>query len=478
MADNNFSRNGQEAIGAIADYLAQSRAGDLPVIDQQECGSLMEKLDLAPLVREGGLDGVRLEKFIGDYLAMTTRLHHPHYMAHQVAVPHPTGALGSLIDGVTNNAMAIYEMGPAASAIEFFMLNWMLEKVGWTAAPLPRDQKEGMDFGGGVLTHGGSLANLTALLAARSARFPDFWKEGKTADMVVLVPEQSHYSLKRSVAILGLGENACIPLPADEDGRVKPSAIPPLLQRLKKEGREVMALVGNACGTAAGLFDPLEELGALCRAEKIWFHVDGAHGAGVLLSDKLRPLMKGVELADSMIWDAHKMMRVPVLCAAVLVKDYRHLDRAFSQEASYLFHEKDQPGYDFMPRTVECTKSGLGLKMFMTVAAQGEQGVGDYVEGRVELAQRAASLMEDQADFEVAVAPEINILCFRYAEKNDAFQLDIRKQLLKRGIYYITTTDYRGRRWLRLVLMNPDTTLDHISGLIDEIREIAQILPA
>lgn len=226
------------------------------------------------------------------------------------------------------------------------------------------------------------------------------------------------------------------------------------------------------CGTAAGLFDPLEELGALCQKENIWFHVDGAHGAGVLLSDKLKPLMKGVELADSMIWDAHKMMRVPVLCAAVLVKDHRHLDEAFSQEASYLFHEKDQPGYDFMHRTVECTKSGLGLKMFMTVAAQGEKGLGEYIEGRVELAQKTARLLDRQEDFEVAVMPEINILCFRVAHKSDAFQLDIRQKLLKRGTYYITTTDYRGCRWLRLVLMNPDTTLDHVQGLLDEIREI------
>lgn len=153
----------------------------------------MEDLELRRLATGGGLRGKKLTRFLRRYLESTTRLHHPAFLAHQVAAPHPAGALASMIDGFTNNAMAIYEMGPAAAAIEFFVINWMLEKVGWPPAPSPRQTAEGGVHGGGVLTHGGSLANLTALLAARGRLAPQTWKEGAPPDLALMAPAESHY---------------------------------------------------------------------------------------------------------------------------------------------------------------------------------------------------------------------------------------------------------------------------------------------
>jgi len=228
-----------------------------------------------------------------------------------------------------------------------------------------------------------------------------------------------------------------------------------------------MAVVANACSTAAGLYDDLSRIGDVCQLQGVWLHVDGAHGASALLSDIHRHRLAGIEKASSLIWDAHKMMRTPGLCAAVLFRDGRHLDQAFSQEASYLFHDKDQLGFDAISRTVECTKAGIGLKFFMGLAAEGEAGLADYIDGRYDLAREAAQRINQDPRFELAVEPQANIVCFRLNGLSDAEQLILRSKLLASGDAYISSTDFGGRRWLRLTLMNPRTTLADVVHALD-----------
>ena len=246
-----------------------------------------------------------------------------------MAVPHYAGALGALIDGFTNNPMAIYEMGPGAATIEYFMINWLLEKIGWQPAPLQPGKGAEMMHGAGVFTHGGSLANLTALIAARTRIAPEVWEQGNPGDLALLAPAQSHYSIARAAGILGIGAKSVYLLDVDERGVILPDRVSHAYQRLVDDGRRPIALVANACSTAVGLYDPLAEIGDFCKAQQIWFHVDGAHGASALLSDKYRHYLQGIASADSVVWDGHKMMRTPGVCAALLVRDHRTLDTAF-----------------------------------------------------------------------------------------------------------------------------------------------------
>ena len=181
-------------------------------------------------------------------------------------------AISDLVQGAINQPMSLYEMGPAAHAMERVVIEWMTEKVGWPAGS------------GGVLTHGGSLANLTVLLAARAAAAPDAWVDGVDGTLAVLAPPGSHYSVKRSVAMLGLGERAVVDLEVDEYERIVPAALGDALERCEEAGRRPMALVAAACATSTGLHDDLEAIGAFCREHGIWFHVDAAHGATALLS--------------------------------------------------------------------------------------------------------------------------------------------------------------------------------------------------
>lgn len=457
------------ALDALGEFLRDSAGRERPVLQQKPLAALAAEMDLERLIADGGLGDGAFRHFLDAYLGAATRLYHPGYMGHQVTIPHEMGTVAALIDAVTNNPMAIYEMGPSAATVEFTVINWMLRKAGWRPAPPPGGAGGGEPCGGGVLTHGGSLANLTALMAARARVAPDAWREGTPRDLVICAPEASHYSIARAADIFGLGRKALKAVPCDGDGRIVPGELAPFLAKLRADGHRVLAVVANACATAAGLYDRLRDIAEVCREAGVWLHVDGAHGASALVSARERHKLDGLELADSLVWDAHKMLRCPSLCAAVLVREARWLDSAFHDDASYLFHDKEQPGVDLIHRTVECTKAALGLKLFMVLAAGGEAEAGRFVERQTDLAREAAAWLRARPDFEVAAEPESNIVCCRVAG-SDALQLRIRERLIAAGSHYISTAEFRARRWLRLVLMNPATEMRDIESFAAEVR--------
>jgi L-2,4-diaminobutyrate decarboxylase len=290
--------------------------------------------------------------------------------------------------------------------------------------------------------------------------------------LALLAPAETHYSIARAAGIMGMGHQAVYPLEIDQYGVVIPDRLPAACDQVEAEGKRVMALVANACTTAAGLYDPLAEIGAFCRERDLWFHIDGAHGGPALLTRKYRHLMRGVELADSLTMNMHKLMRVTAFCTALLVRDARTLDGAFVQEGSYLFHPKEQPGYDFLHRTIECTKPVLGLKFFMVLAAMGEAGMASYIERQFDLTVQVYEYLNSLPDFECPVKPQSNILCFGLKGVDEG-HMSLRARLLAQGNYYVSSAVLNGRRFLRLTLTNPATTLDEIRGLVREIREMA-----
>ncbi|MBM3495598.1 MAG: diaminobutyrate decarboxylase [Armatimonadetes bacterium] len=470
MTDPAFGENLGAVAGALEAFIEVSRAADRPVLMLEPIGDLIERLDLARWARSGGLGGADLATFVERYLSACTALHHPGYMAHQVAVPNLTGALAGLVDAATNNAMTVYEMGPAPSAVEFFVINWMLDKVGWPPMALGGDASTG----GGVLTHGGSLANLTALIAARNHAVPGVWETGVTPGLALMAPATAHYSISRAAGILGIGQRGIVQLDVDSRGAVIADRLPDALARAAAMGLRPFALVANACSTPVGIYDPLAEIAAFCRSNDLWMHVDAAHGASALLAPTRRRLLDGLQDADSFVWDAHKMLQSPVLCAAVLVRDHRTLDQAFQQDASYLFHEKDQPGVDFGRRSFECSKSAIGLRCFLALAALGETRLAESVDRQCDLAQQAYELIAARPGFECAVRPESNIVCWR-VEGDDALQMRVRAAILAEGRHYISSTMFAGKRWLRLVLLNPATDIEHIAALMDSAERHASL---
>ncbi len=463
-----YASAAQIALTALTKYLADGESGNGPVLHRPLPAVIADDLRLSHWMMHGGLAESDFEDFLSCYLHSSTRLRHPGYIAHQVSAPNALASVADMLHGAMNNPMAVYEMGAANATIELVVLNWMLKHIGWR--PMSIDNSGG-ESGGGVLTHGGSLANLTALLAARAAIEPDAWVEGVPDDLVVLAAPDAHYSVARSISILGLGKRSLIALPTDRFGRIKPEQIHATVEGVRASGRRVMALVASACSTGTGLFDPLRAIGEICRSEEIWLHVDAAHGAPALLSSRTSALLDGLELADSTIWDAHKMMQTAALSTAILTRSEKHLDQTFQQEASYLIYDHQLVGVDFLHRTVECTKAALGLKAFFAIAHQGSAALGDFVADRFDLAKRFHEVIAARPGFECPYWPESNILCFRYG-RNDEAQVRVRESLMDNGSYHIESTKIEGRRYLRLAIMNGQTSVETLEGLLEEIEEI------
>ncbi len=473
----NFIQDISTVAIALNIFFKHSIAGNERVINQPPLDTIISSLGLEKWIRQGGLEGPELQKFLENYLRLHTRLHHPGYLGHQCAPPHYSASFAAMINSFTNNVASVYEMGPASAAIEFFLINWMLEYVGWPKMPMKLDERNSFDYGGGAFINGGSIANLTALAVARSKVFPNIWKKGHPSHLALILPSECHYSLTKAAGVLGFGSESLYFTDTDEKGAIVPDRLPFLMKKIKSEGEHPMALVANACSTSVGVYDPLDEIADFCEQNHLWMHVDGAHGASALLSEKHSQKLKGISRADSLVWDAHKLLQTPSVCAALLVKNHQHLDAGLhvGTKASYLFHEKDQPGFDSLAWTLETTKPGLGEKLFFVLGALGEKGLVDYIDSRYEITSMAYNYLMSQPDFECPVMPQSNILCFKYMA-SDELQLTLRKRLLEIGEFYLTSTLFKGSRYLRLVFMSTETSLSHVKRLVESIREIAKEL--
>jgi L-2,4-diaminobutyrate decarboxylase len=426
------------------------------VLVQKPIDEILREIDFENVISQGHVDLAGLVRII---LANSTRLRHPRFMAHQVAVPMPSSTLADLVSGFANNGMAVYEMGPAGTAIEKGVVRWMLSKVGW---------KEG----DGVLVHGGSLGNLSGILAARAKILPESWAEGMPPGFVILASEIAHYSVERAAAILGLGANAVIKVPVDGRLRIHVESLKRVFKEQTDAGKEILAVVANAGATANGAYDPLREIGGFCWNEGLWLHIDGCHGAAAVVSPRYRSLADGIELADSLAWDTHKLLGTSALCCGALFRDAASLAGSYAQHAPYLYGE-ERPGEDLSKKTFECTKALLALKLFFNLATVGESGMAEHVERLYDNTRRFHDLLAGRKGFECFGSPESNILLFRYG-RDSGLQDRIRETLVREGDFFITRVTVRRETWLRLVIMNPLTADDDIRALADRIENLAR----
>jgi L-2,4-diaminobutyrate decarboxylase len=441
----------------IADELGRARNREGTVLVQKEIDEILRELDFDRQVESGGGDLAALARI---FLANSNRLRHPRYMGHQVAIPMIPSMFADLLSGLVNNGMAVYEMGPAATAVEKGIVRWMLRKLGWAE-------------GDGILTHGGSLGNLSALLAARARIVPEAWKDGMPAGYVVLASDIAHYSVERAAAIIGVGAANVVQVPVDGGLRLHVPSLRRIFAEQVAAGKEVLAVVANAGATANGAIDPLREVGEFCWTEGLWLHVDGAHAAAALVSPRLRGRLDGLELADSVTWDTHKLLGTTALACATLFRDETSLRGTYEQHAPYLYSEGEKPGEDLSQKSFECTKAPLGLKLFLNLAVIGEAGLAAHVERLIDQAARFHELLAARPGVESFGPPQSNIVLFRLG-KDSAVQDRIRRRLVLDGDFYITRTTVRREAWLRLVIQNPFTDESDLVALVDRLEQLAR----
>ena len=405
-------------------------------------------------------------------LANGQNLHHPRYIGHQVPASLPIAALFDAIGSATNQVMAIYEMGPWATAVERVMIETLGREIGF-----PED-----DFSG-LVTSGGSLANLTTLLTARNVAVGQSWQQGITdASRLALVVQQDvHYCVTRAAGILGIGTNQIVKIPVDDRRRMQVDALRQTLADLQSAGRTVVAVVAGACATPIGAFDPLNEVADACEEFGVWMHVDAAHGGAALLSDHHRHLLDGLHRADSIVWDAHKMLFMPALCAFAFYRNREHRFTAFQQDAPYLF-DPSNPGmaeYDSGIQTIECTKRAAAFGLWGTWSLFGRQLFSDLVDVTFEMTHILHDKLCLAPDFMAVHQPQCNIQAFRYMpdeianwspEQQGEFQLEVRKRVIHGGSAYIVPIKLEGVGALRATVINPCTTPDDLDAMLDAVR--------
>ena len=456
-----FRELGHALVDQLSDALSLARSGQVPVLVPEDPEVLLEQWS-ATFATDGG---AAPEEIVRRAWAHSVRLHHPGYVGHQIAAPLPMAALVELASALFNNGMAVYEMGQAQTVLERRVLEFL-------GAQLRFDSKAD-----GVLTHGGSLGNLTALLAARQANSDhDVWTEGQREDQCVLVSEQAHYCVDRAVRVMGWGSGGVVGVATDADYRLDPLELERAWRAAGEAGRRPIAVVASACSTATGSFDPIASIADFCKERGLWLHVDGAHGASYAFSPKLRDRLEGIERADSVVWDLHKLLALPALSTAVLFREGQRSYSAFAQEASYLFEGENtqEEWFNLGRRTLECTKRGMGLVAYATLQAVGTEALVEHLERTHARTLELHRLLQEADDFEVAHRPQANILCFRYApsgcEDLDALQLRVRTAVLAGGSHYLVQTRLEESLWMRVTLMNPFTEREGLIRLMEAIR--------
>jgi L-2,4-diaminobutyrate decarboxylase len=422
-----------DVVDALFDHVEQ--IASRPVVDWRTAE------ELRALVRIDGR-GEAMPR-VRQLLDHSIQLHHPGYMGHQVCPPFPTAVIADLVISTLNQSTAVWEMSPIGTVIEQEVIRWLIDCAGYPATAL------------GTAVSGGSAANLTGLLAAR-ARRPD--------RRVIVCGADTHYSVARAAAIMGIDE--VLKVPTDDAHRMDVDALAALLEEVQP-----MAIVATAGSTATGSFDDLRAIAALRDRHDTWLHVDAAHGASVLLSPSLKHLALGLDRADSLSWDPHKMMWMPLSLGAILVRDGVWLRRAFEADAPYLFHGA-RASDNLGEMTIQCSKRADAVKLWLTLQIAGTEPIARALEQVTAMTRYLYERVAASDDFEPAHVPDFNIFCFRH-RGDDETNARLREDVIRSGEAWITSTILKGRRVLRVTMINPRTEREHVDRMLEAVRRAA-----
>ena len=466
-AAETFRRQGHELIDILADYLANATtdhedARAIPWQSPEEQLAYWQKDFQKPLAEPLGL--------FKDVMDKSIQVHRKRYIGHQTTPTLPITILSAAVSATLNQGMGVYEMGMVGNTLEKILTEQLAQKLGFGPEA------------SGFVTSGGSLGNLTALLAARAAA-GDIWNSGYAQGqrLAVMVSEEAHYCIDRAARIMGLGTDGIIKVPVNERYQMRTDLLEEYYQQALAAGKQVISVIGCASTTSTGSYDDLEAIAAFSQKHKLWFHVDGAHGAPAAFSPKYKHLVKGIEKADSVVVDYHKMMMTPSISTALIFKRGSDAYKIFSQRAQYLWTEQStEEWYNGGKRSFECTKPMTILGVYTMYRTYGEEVFRENIERLFGMAAQFAALVKERPNFELAYEPECNIVCFRYMAEGDLskLNLEIRKLLLEEGRFYIVQTVLKGELYLRVSVMSPLTTENELRELLEKVEEKAALLTA
>ena len=369
----------------------------------------------------------------------------------------PSAAIGDFLAALTNPYASVYGASPGAAQIENSAIQWLVDLIGYPAGAW------------GTLQSGGSLATLTAVVAAREARPP-----AERARGVVYLTEECHIAIRKALHIAGVGHLPVRNVPVDGQLRM---SVPDLARRIDEDRRLGLLpwIVFASAGTVnTGAVDPLDEVAAVASSSGLWLHVDAAYGGFFILTDRARALLAGLSRADSVVLDPHKGLFLPYGCGAVLVRDGDALRNGFSFTSSYLsdvHHDRDSSPADYSP---ELTRHFRGLRLWMSLKLHGIERFRAALEEKLILAQLAYERLAAMPGIETVPAPQLSCVAFRVRDHGDEATDRLLAHLLRRGRVQLSSTRLWGRLYLRLCIL---CFRSHWSDLEEALAEIEGAVP-
>ncbi|KAA2245745.1 aspartate aminotransferase family protein [Chitinophaga agrisoli] len=408
------------------------------------------------------------------YVKHATAFHLPAYIAHlNCPVVIPAVAAEVLIAAI-NSSQDTWDQSAGGTLMEQQLISWTAREIGF--GPLAD----------GVFTAGGSQSNLMGLLLARDYYAAthgnhNIKQHGLPVDASryrIFLSEKAHFSNHKGAALLGLGEQALVEIKTDERFRMDPELLEAAIIRELQQGNIPIAIVATAGTTDFGNLDPLAEAGRLAAKYNLWYHIDAAYGCGLLLTEKYRSLLNGIETAHSVTIDYHKSFFQPISSSAFIVKDKQYL-RLLRMHVDYL-NPKDED-YDDLNQInksiMQSTRRFDALKLWCTLRLMGKQQLGVYTETIIETAEKAAEVIALDPELELLSYSDMGVILFRYAPEShktadlDALNQYIKKAMFNSGKVLVASTRVNGVFHLKFTMLNPLTTLDDVHFILRTIKQ-------
>ncbi|WP_437614890.1 pyridoxal phosphate-dependent decarboxylase family protein [Erwinia sp. V71] len=422
-----------------------------------------------------------IERAVEFFLKDSLSVHHPQCVAHLHCPSLVVSQAAEVMINATNQSMDSWDQSPSATIIEIKLIEWLRAQVGYQAGDA------------GVFTSGGTQSNLMGLMLARDAFFArqghSVQQDGLTGDLrkiKVFCSENAHFSVQKNMALMGLGYQSVTLVKTDEFARMDVNDLAAKVAQAKANGEQILAIVATAGTTDAGAIDPLRAIATLAAEHQIWMHVDAAWGGALLMSEKYRDYLDGLELADSVTLDFHKQFFQTISCGAFLLKEARHYE-LMRYQAAYLNSEFDEAHGvpNLVSKSLQTTRRFDALKLWMSLEALGQQQYAAIIDHGVTLAQDVAQYVTEQPLLELVMKPQLASVLFRYRPQQLAaqgenaialFNQQIGDALLESGRANVGVTEHNGVTCLKLTLLNPTVSLDDIKVLLALVDKTAQQL--
>ncbi|MBK8975550.1 MAG: aminotransferase class V-fold PLP-dependent enzyme [Planctomycetes bacterium] len=444
-------RIGQRAVDRIVADRAALR--DARVFTEPDAAALRELL-AEPLPRQGlGLDAT-LDRFFDVVLPSATRVDHPRFLAYVPAPGSYAGALGAWLAAATNLFVGTWLGGASAAQLEVQVLDWLREALGLDSS-----------WSTGVLTSGGSLANLQALAAARDRC------AGPLARKTLYASAEAHDSVRKAAHVLGFEPQQLRTVPVGLAQELRVDALAERIMEDRARGLRPCAVVATVGTTSTGAIDDVAACRALCDRHGMWLHADGAWGAALALCEERGDVRAAIAAADSLTIDAHKWLYAPIDCGCLLTRRSGALERTFGGRGAYL-QDVPEDAVNFHALGPELTRGSRALKLWMLLRGMGIDAIAAAIRGDCARARRARDRLVEDPRITIVTEPRLAVFSFRVSVGDDDDGTATRQTLARLhagGHTFLSSSRVNGGFVIRFCVTNHRTTDDDVDAAVDAI---------